>query len=72
VLAAQTAFKLGHEVFRQPQISEGLLEGFGGLLCLAAITCEAFLRCAATTRSDFGLFLGVSCGEGHSVLLCSV
>ena len=50
-LTAQTPFDLGHEVLRQPQVIEGLLEGFSGLLRLTAITCEALLRCAAATLS---------------------
>ena len=32
LLAAQAPFDLGHKVFRQPQIIEGLLGGFGGVL----------------------------------------
>jgi hypothetical protein len=31
---------------RQPQGLESLLESFGGVLGLAAIPCEALLRCA--------------------------
>ena len=56
-MAPQAPFDLGHEVFRQPQVIEGLLEGLGGVLRLAAVTCEALLRCAAATLSGFGVFL---------------
>src|SRR4029453_3021417 len=72
LLAPQTPFDLGHQAFRQPQGIEGLLEGFGGLLCLAAITGEALLCCAAATRSGFRELFGVSCGGGHEELLCPV
>jgi hypothetical protein len=48
VLAAPAPFNLGYEIFREAQVMESLLQGLGGLLCLAAITCEALLRCAIT------------------------
>jgi hypothetical protein len=35
---------------------ESLLHDLGGVLCLAAITCEALLRLQATALSGFGLF----------------
>jgi len=38
---------------------EGLLQGLGGVLCLAAVACEALLRGAAATLSSFGLFFRV-------------
>ena len=69
LLAPQTPFDLGHEVFRQPQVIEGLLEGLGGVLRLAAITCEALLRFAVAALSGFGVFFGVSLAWGHGVLL---
>jgi hypothetical protein len=69
VLAAQTPFDLGHEVFRQPQVIEGLLEGFGGMLRLAAITCEALLRFEAAALCGFGPLFGVSLRERHGALL---
>jgi hypothetical protein len=50
---------------------EGLLQERGGLLRLAAVAREAFVRCAAATLSIFGLFFGGSSGKGHSALLCS-
>ena len=56
MLAAQTPFDLSHEVFRQSQVIKGLLKGCGGVLRLAAITCEALLRCAITASSGFGVF----------------
>jgi hypothetical protein len=59
VLAAQTSFDLGHEVFRKPQVIESLLEGFGGVLRLAAVACEALLRFEALTLSSFRVFFGV-------------
>jgi hypothetical protein len=71
-LAPHASFNLGHEVFRKLQVIKGLLEGLGGLLCLAAIPCEALLRCAVATRSGFRVFFGVSCGGGHEELLCAV
>jgi hypothetical protein len=37
MLAAQAPFDLGHEVFRESQGIESLLEGRGGVLCLAAV-----------------------------------
>jgi hypothetical protein len=71
-LAAQAPFDLGHEVFRKPQLIEGLLEGHGGVLRLAAVTCEALLRCAITASSGFGVLFGISFVWGHDVLLCFV
>ena len=71
-MAAQAAFDLGHEVFRQPQVIEGLLEGLGGVLRLAAVALQALLRFEAAALSGFGLFFGVSLRGRHSALLCSV
>ena len=51
---------------------ESLLQDLGGVLCLAAITCEALLRVQATALSGFGLFFGVSCRWGHDALLDAV
>src|SRR5215471_289274 len=72
VLAPQAAFDLGHEVFRQPQVIEGLLEGLGGMLRLAAVPRETLLRCAIMALSGFGVFFCVSCGWRHGALLCTV
>jgi hypothetical protein len=72
LLTPHTSFDLGHEVVRQPQVIEGLSEGLGGVLRLAAIPCEALLRCAAATLSGFYVFFDGSCDEGHNVLLCFV
>src|SRR5918992_356277 len=72
VLAAQAPFDLGHEVFRQPQVIEGLPESLGGVLRLAAVTFKALPRCEAAAVSGFGMFFGASFGWGHSVLRCSV
>ncbi|MFL5513103.1 MAG: hypothetical protein ACJ8CN_11820, partial [Gemmatimonadales bacterium] len=62
VLAVQAPFDLGHEVFRQPQVIESLLEGLGGVLRLAAVSLEALVRCAITAPSGFGVFLCTSFG----------
>ncbi len=64
-MAAQAPFDLGHEVFRKPQVIDGLL-------CLAAITCEALLRCAMATLSGFRVFFDISCRGGHGALLDSM
>jgi hypothetical protein len=64
VLAVQAPFDLGHEVFRQPQVIESLLESLGGVLRLAAVSREALLRCAAATLSGFRVFFEVSWGGG--------
>jgi len=69
VLTPQTPFDLGHEVFRQSQVIEGLLEGRRGVLRLAAVAREALLRCAITASSGFGVLFGVSFVRGHGVLL---
>jgi hypothetical protein len=61
-LAVQAPFDLGHEVFRESQVIEGLLEGLGGVLRLAAIPCEALVRFETTTPSGFGVFLCTSFG----------
>jgi hypothetical protein len=71
-LAPQAPFDLGHEVFRKPQLIEGLLEGRCGVLGLAAVVREAFLRCAITASSGFGVVFGISFVWGHDVLLCFV
>src|SRR5215471_19020438 len=68
-LAAQTAFDFSHEVFRQPQVIEGLLEGLSGPLRLAAIACKALVRGAAATLSGFRVFFDGSCGGRHGALL---
>jgi hypothetical protein len=68
-LTSQAAFNLGHQVFGETQIMQSLFEGLDGMLRLAAITCEALLRCAAATLSGFRVFFDVSCSGGHSVLL---
>jgi hypothetical protein len=38
---------------------EGVLQDLRGVLRLAAITCEALLRCAAATLSGFRVFFEV-------------
>jgi hypothetical protein len=65
LLAAQASGDLGHEVIRQPQGIESLLESFGGVLRLAAITCEALVHFQATTFAGFDRFFDVSCARGH-------
>ena len=72
VLAVQAPFDLGHEVFRQPQVIEGLLEDLGSVLRLAAVSREALVRCAITAPSGFGVFFRRSFAWGHGALLCSV
>ena len=72
MLAAQAPFDLGHKVVRQPQVIEGLLEGLGCMLRLAAVTCEALLCVQVAPVSGFRLFLGASFGWGHGVLQCVV
>ena len=69
MLAAQSPFDLRHEVFRKPQIIDGLLEGFCGVLRLATVARKALLRCAITASSGFGVFFHGSCAWGHDVLL---
>src|SRR5215831_7875817 len=64
-LAVPAPGDLGHEVFRQPQVIEGLLEGFGGVLRRAAISCAALLSCAAATLSGFDGFWCIAFGWGH-------
>jgi hypothetical protein len=46
-----------------------LLEGLGGVLRLAAVTCEALLCLQVAPVSGFSLFFGVSFRWGHAVLL---
>src|SRR5215831_866060 len=72
VLAGQTPFDLGHEVFSKPQVIEGLLEGRGGVLRLAAVTRKALLRFQATTLAGFGMMFSVSYTWRHRALLCAV
>jgi hypothetical protein len=68
VLAAQAALNLGHEVVRQPQGIKGLLEGLGGVLCLATVARETLLRGAITTSSGFGVLFGISCIRSYAVV----
>jgi len=49
LLAPQAPFNLGYQVFGEAQLMEGLLQDRGGVLRLAAITCETLLRCEAAT-----------------------
>jgi hypothetical protein len=72
VLAAQAPFDLSHEVFRKPQVIEGLLEGLCGVLRLATVARKALLRCAITASSGFGVVFGVSGVWRHRALLCFV
>ena len=65
VLAAQASCDLGHEVFRQPQVIEGLLEGFGGVLRLAAVAREALVRFEITAPSGLGMFFDLSLYGRH-------
>jgi plastocyanin len=48
------------------------VEGLGGVLRLAAVTCETFLGLQATALSGFDRFFGVSFRFGHDVLLDAV
>jgi hypothetical protein len=69
VLAPQAPFDLGHEVFGQSQVIEGLVEGCGGLLCLAAVALEAFSGSTAPALYRFRLSLMILSGTTHGVLL---
>ena len=71
MLAAQARFDLGHEVFRQPQVIEGLLEGLGSVLRLAAVPRETLLRFQATTLPGFGVMFGAYCIRGDNVCSCA-
>jgi hypothetical protein len=51
---------------------EGLLQGFGGLLRLEAITLEALLGFEAMPLSGFGVFFHVTLRWEHGALLGSV
>jgi hypothetical protein len=48
---------------------EGLLEGLGGVLRLAAVSREALVRFETTAPSGFGVALLIGFGAGHGVLL---
>jgi hypothetical protein len=69
VLAPQAPFDLGHEVVRQPQVIERLLEGLGGVLCLAAVVLEAFSDSTAPALYRFRLSFMILSGTAHGVLL---
>jgi IS1 transposase len=45
------------------------VESLGGLLGLTLVLLKTFLSAVAATRSDFGLFVGVSFCGGHGALL---
>jgi hypothetical protein len=64
-LAPQTPFHLSHEVFGEAQGMESLLQGLGGLLCLAAVTLEALLGFEVATLSGFRVFFCISFGWRH-------
>jgi hypothetical protein len=68
-LTSQAALNLGHQVFRDAQVLESLLQDRSSVLRLAAITCEALLRLQATALSGFSLFFGVSFRWAHAGLL---
>ena len=51
---------------------ESLLQDLGGVLRLAAITCEALVCFEAAACAGCRVLLGVSCAWGHGALLCSV
>ena len=68
-MAAQAPFDFGHEVFRKPQVIEGLLEGRGGLLRLAAVALEAFSGSTAPALYRFRLSFMILSGMAHGVLL---
>jgi hypothetical protein len=51
---------------------ECLRQDLGGVLCLAAIPCEALLRCETAALSGFGVLFGVSFAGGHDILLDAV
>src|SRR5215831_11051494 len=72
LLAPQTPFDLGDQAFGEPQVLQSLLQGFSGLLRLAAVSFEALLCGAITTASGFGVFVCTSFGWGHgdSFALC--
>jgi hypothetical protein len=71
-LTPQAPFDLGHEVVRQPQVIEGLLEGLSGVLRLATVALQTLLRRAITAPSGFGVLFGVTCAWRHRALLCFV
>ena len=56
-------------LFGMGQSKERLLEGLGSVLRLAAITCEALLRCAAATLSGFSLLFRISLRGRHGAFL---
>jgi hypothetical protein len=60
---------LGHEVFRKPQVIDGLLEGFGGMLRLAAVALEAFSGSMTPVLYRFRLSFIILSGTAHGVLL---
>jgi hypothetical protein len=72
VLTPQTPFDLDHQFIGEAQIMERLLHDRSGVLRLAAITCEALLRCEATTESGFDLLFGISFRGRHGKLLSTV
>ena len=63
---------LGHEVFRKPQVIEGLLKGLGDLVRLAAVSREALSGAQETALSGFGVFFRGSLAWGHAEILRSV
>jgi hypothetical protein len=60
MLTPQASFDLGRKVFGQPEVIEDLLEGFGDVLRLVAVSCEALVRLQATALSGFDLLFGIS------------
>ena len=72
LLASQAALNFGDQVVGEAQVMERLFQDLGGMLRLAAITFQTLLRCATATLSGFCVFFGVSCAEGHGLLLCCV
>jgi hypothetical protein len=71
-VVVHAALNLGDQGIGEAQVMESLFQDRSGVLSLAAITCEALLRCAAATLSGFRVFFGLSCARGHGALLDSV
>jgi len=69
VLAPQASFDLGDQVVAEAQVLERLLQGLGGLLCLAAVALEAFSGSVTPALYRFRLSFMILSGTAHGVLL---
>jgi hypothetical protein len=69
LLAPQTPFDLGEQVFGEPQVLQSLVKGLSGLLRLATVALEALSGSIAPALYRFRLSFMILSRTAHRVLL---